>query len=60
MEIIFNFELQRNSGHQKMVHLRNGDKRLSIDGENRFFHIKVKFSILRHSQFCIEDKFLKL
>ena len=44
----------------EMVHLKNDDKRLSINGENRFFHIKVTFSNLRHSQFCIEDKCLKL
>ena len=43
-----------------MVHLKDDDKRLSINGENRFFVIKVTYSNLRHSQFCIEDKFLKL
>ena len=44
----------------EMVHFRNDDKRLSIDGENRFFHIRVTFSNLRDPQFCIEDKFWKL
>ena len=42
------------------VHLRNDEKLLSIDGENRFFHIKFTFSNLRHPQFSNEDKFLKL
>ena len=42
-----------------MVHLRNDDKRLSIDGENRIFHIKVTASNLRHTQFCIKYTFLK-
>ena len=32
MEIIFKFELQRKNCHQKMVHLGNDDKRLSIVG----------------------------
>ena len=60
MEITFNSKLQRNSWHQKIVHLRNDDKRLRIDRENQFFHIKVTFSNLRHPQFCIEDNFLKI
>ena len=49
-----------NSRHQKKVNLRNGEERLSIDGENRFFHIKVTFSNLCHPQFSIEDIVLKL
>ena len=57
MEIIFNFEQQRNILLHEKVHLRNDDKRLSIDGENRFFHIRVTFSNLRHTQICIADKF---
>ena len=43
-----------------MEHLGNDDKRLSIDGEIRFFHIKDTFSNLHHPQFCIKDTFLKL
>ena len=43
-----------------MVQLQNDNLRSSFDGENRFFNIKVTFSYLRHSQFCIEDNFLKL
>ena len=54
MEIISDFELQRKSCHQHIVHLSNDDKRLSIDGENRFFHSNVTFSDLHHPQFCIE------
>ena len=54
------FNWNGNSRHQKKVHLRNGEKRLSVDGENPFFHIKVTFSNLRHPQFSTEDKFLKL
>ena len=60
MKIIFNFELQRKSCHKKMAHLGNDGKRLSIDGENRYYHINYNFSNLHHPQFCIEDTFLKL
>ena len=60
MKISFNFELQRKRYHQKMAHLNNDDKGLSIDEENRFFHFRVTFSNSGHPQFCIEDKFLKL
>ena len=37
------------------VHLRNNEKRLSIDGEHRFFHIKVTFSNLYHPQFFLNS-----
>ena len=39
------------------MHLRNGEKRLSIGGENRVFHIKVTLPNLRHPQFTTEDNF---
>ena len=54
------FNCNGNSRHQKTVHLRNGERRLSFDGENRFFHIKVTFTNLHHPQFSTEDNFLKL
>ena len=54
------FNCNGNSRHQKTVHLRNDEKRLSIDGENQFFDMKVTFSNLRHPQLSTEDNFLKL
>ena len=36
-----------------MVHLRNNEKRLSIDEENQFFHFKVAFLNLRHLKLCL-------
>ena len=39
---------------------RNYGKRLGIDRENRFFHIEVTFTNLRHPQLFIKDDFLEL
>ena len=39
---------------------RNYGKRLGIDRENRFFHIEVTFTNLRHPQLFIKDEFLEL
>ena len=42
------------------MHLRSDEKRFSIDGENRFFHIKFTLLNLRNPQFATEDNFLNL
>ena len=60
MRIIFNFQLQRKQQTTENGVPKYGEKRLSIDGENRFFHIKVTFSTLRQPQFSTDDKFMKL
>ena len=40
---------------------KNGEKRLSMNGENRLIHIKVTFFLtLRHPQSSTDDKFVKL
>ena len=60
MEIVFKVQLQLKSGQQKMVQLRSDEKLLSIDGEKRFFHIKVTFLNLRNPQSSTEGKKMKL
>ena len=39
---------------------RNYGKRLGIDRQKRFFHIKASFPNLRHPQLFIKDEFLEL
>ena len=56
-----NFErLQRKQQTTENGVSKNGEKRLSIDGENRLSLINVTSSTLSHLQFSTDDKFVKL